>query len=151
MAIQRRKDGIQQTPETAVARFAASQIGLELAHAQVGAQDELKNLREPVRDLAQWQYESLPVGATVAEGWRVDGLIESPNDWATGWHVWDVLPDGTLMIAIAESVDRSVKGATERGNRPRGALGCIPDTATPPLSCFNASATPFGRRALPNS
>ena len=97
--------------ETATARFAASQIGLELAQARVGSQDELKNLREPVRDLAQWQYESLPVGATVAEGWRVDGLIESPNDWATGWHVWDVLPDGTVMIAIAESVDQSVKGA----------------------------------------
>ena len=52
--------------ESAAARFAASQIGLELAHASVGPQDHLKNLREPVRDLAQWQYESLPVGAVVA-------------------------------------------------------------------------------------
>jgi hypothetical protein len=97
--------------ESATARFAATQIGMELANASVGSQSDLKSLREPVRDLAQWQYESLPVGATVAEGWRVDGLIESPNDWATGWHVWDVLPDGTVMIAIAEAADRSIKGA----------------------------------------
>ena len=97
--------------ESATARFAASQIGMELSHASIGAPSDLKSLREPIRELAQWQYESLPVGATVAEGWRVDGLIESPSDWATGWHVWDVLPDGTVMIAIAEAADRSVKGA----------------------------------------
>jgi hypothetical protein len=97
--------------EPAVARFAASQLALELTHASLDSPADLKSLRTPIRDLAQWQYESLPVGASVAPGWRVDGLIESPNDWATGWHVWDVLPDGTLMIAIAEAVDRSTKGA----------------------------------------
>lgn len=97
--------------EPALAKFAASQLALELAHAAVDSRAELKDLRTPIRDLAQWQYESLPVGACVAPGWRVDGLIESPHDWATGWHVWDVLPDGTLMIAIAEAVDGSAKGA----------------------------------------
>jgi hypothetical protein len=97
--------------ESTTARFAAALIGFELSRAssEVGVAD--KSAKEPVRDLAQWQYESLPVGATLADGWRADGLIESPNDWATGWHFWDVLPDGTLMISIAEAVDRSVKGA----------------------------------------
>jgi hypothetical protein len=38
-------------------------------------------------------------------------MIESPQAWATGWHAWDVLPDGSLMLAIAEAVDSSIKGA----------------------------------------
>lgn len=97
--------------ESAAARFAASQIGLELEHLSYVGQSVTKDDGEPLRDLAQWQYESLPIGSVVAEGWRVDGLIESPNDWAIGWHVWDVLPDGTIMISLAEAVDRSVKGA----------------------------------------
>ncbi len=97
--------------ESAVARFAAAQVAIVLASASTACRDEGVEAREPLQDLAQWQYESLPIGASVAEGWRVDGLIESPNDWATGWHVWDVLPDGTVMIAIAEAVDPTVKGA----------------------------------------
>ena len=47
----------------------------------------------------------------LADGWRVDGMIESPESWGTGWHHWDVLPDGTLMIAIAEAADPTAKGA----------------------------------------
>lgn len=97
--------------QAVTAKFAANQLGWELAQACHGIQKDRKQLREPVLDLAQWQYEALPVGSMVAEGWRVDGLIESPNDWATGWHAWDVLPDGSVMIAIAEAVDPSVKGA----------------------------------------
>lgn len=99
-----------RSAESAVARFAAAQVAMDLAVASTARGGNIE-AREPLQDLAQWQYESLPIGATVAEGWRVDGLIESPNDWATGWHVWDVLPDGTVMIAIAEAVDRTVKGA----------------------------------------
>lgn len=53
-------------------------------------------------EFAQWQYISLPAAATLADGWRADGWIESNMPWVTGWHAWDVLPDGTIMIAMAD-------------------------------------------------
>ncbi len=95
---------------SAAARMAASQLSLELSQAR-REQQERKYVDQPVRDLSQWQFESLPVGAKLAEDWRADGMIESPRCWATGWHTWDVLPDGTLMLAIAEAEDSSAKGA----------------------------------------
>jgi hypothetical protein len=64
-----------------------------------------------VRDIAEWQYQGLPIGTRLAEHWRVDGMIESPSDWATGWHTWDVLPDGSLMMAMAEAADPTIMGA----------------------------------------
>ena len=98
--------------ETAAARMAAAKLSLELAHASISGSDvSVRREETPIRDVAQWQFESLPVGASLAPDWKVDGMIESPNPWATGWHQWDVLPDGTLMMAIAESVDGSVRGA----------------------------------------
>ncbi len=98
--------------ESAAARMAASQLAFELQHAARSKQRELQRQEAiAVRDLAEWQFQGLPIGATLAEGWRVDGMIESPNAWATGWHAWDVLPDGSLLLAIAEAVDSSVTGA----------------------------------------
>ncbi|MGB1925629.1 MAG: SpoIIE family protein phosphatase, partial [Rubripirellula sp.] len=97
--------------ETTVVELSASEIGERLRRASA-AKESVNELRhEPAQDLAQWQFESLPVGSLVASGWRVDGLLESPRPWATGWHLWDILPDGTLMIVLAEAVDDSVKGA----------------------------------------
>ncbi len=98
--------------EAAAARLVATAIGLELASASnrrdASSQKETTSV---IRDVASWQQQSMPVGAMLAKRWRVDGMIESPRDFATGWHTWDVLPDGTLMLAIAEAVDRSVMGA----------------------------------------
>ena len=83
----------------------------ELAHAW--DRDDTRPSADPaaIEDVSQWQYESLPIGAALADDWRVDGMIESPRRWATGWHTWDILPDGSLMLAIAEAVDPSAKGA----------------------------------------
>lgn len=64
----------------------------------------------PVRAVAQWQYQTLPVGAEIAPGWKADGMIDSPSDHAVGWHTWDVLPDGMMAIAMAESIDLTIKG-----------------------------------------
>lgn len=97
--------------ETTIAEMSAAEIGdrLQKASSEKQLVNELRH--EPAQDLAQWQYEALPVGSLVASGWRVDGLLESPKTWASGWHLWDILPDGTLMIVLAEAVDDSVKGA----------------------------------------
>lgn len=97
--------------ETAAARMAAAQLSLELSHAPMVRTESKRLDSEPIRDMAAWQFDTLPIGVELADGWRVDGMIESPQPWATGWHDWDVLPDGTLMLAIAEAVDDSVKGA----------------------------------------
>ena len=97
--------------ETTVAELSASEIGERLKQASAEKQSVHELRHEPAQELAQWQFESLPVGSLVASGWRVDGLLESPRPWATGWHLWDILPDGTLMVVLVEAVDDSVKGA----------------------------------------
>ncbi len=97
--------------DTAAARLAASKLSLQLATAATGDDPGRNHSGVAVADIAQWQYESLPIGSNLAEGWHVDGMIESKNDWATGWHAWDILPDGTLMLVVAEAVETSTRGA----------------------------------------
>ena len=96
--------------QKAVARLAASQLTLLLRRPEAEHLVQGKS-ESPIQDIATWQFESLPVGSSLADGWCVDGMIESGQPWATGWHHWDVLPDGTMMLAIAEAVDKSAKGA----------------------------------------
>lgn len=96
----------------AIAQLASSQITLELTNAaQARSEERHQKSTEAIRDVAAWQYSSLPVGNHLAPGWFVDGMIESPNKWSIGWHAWDVLPDGSLMIAMAETTDQRAGGA----------------------------------------
>ena len=98
--------------DNAAARMASTQLALQLELAKTKHNESLKKkAAELLRDIAQWQFMSLPAGTKLADGWLVDGMIESPKDWAIGWHTWDVLPDGTLMMAMAEAEDRSLAGA----------------------------------------
>ena len=98
--------------DAAAARLASTQLALQLELAHARNEESLqRQTTDVLRDMAQWQYMSLPVGSKLADGWLPDGMIESPNDWAIGWHTWDVLPDGTLMIAMAEAEDQSLAGA----------------------------------------
>ena len=97
--------------ESAVARLVANNLSLLLRQASQSDIFDEKDPDQSVQAIAQWQFESLPVGSVLADDWRVDGMIESPQAWATGWHHWDVLPDGTLMLAIAEAADSTAKGA----------------------------------------
>tara|TARA_R110002049_G_scaffold285698_2_gene466797 strand:- start:1495 stop:3063 length:1569 start_codon:yes stop_codon:yes gene_type:complete len=94
------------------ARMAAAQLATELAGAVVDRRPTLRRQADQaIRDIANWQYEGLPAGTVLAEGWMVDGMIESAQPWATGWHHWDMLPDGTMVLAIAEAVEKSMSGA----------------------------------------
>lgn len=97
--------------ESAIARLVATNLSLLLRQAPQADIFDNPQPHQAIQEIAQWQYESLPVGSVLAEGWRVDGMIESSESWATGWHHWDVLPDGTLMIAIAEATNRTTTGA----------------------------------------
>lgn len=95
----------------AAARMAASHVARELSFATVQSSRAAQRSLPEVRDIAAWQHRSLPQGTALAADWGVDGMIESPRPWAIGWHTWDVLPDGTLLIAIAEAVEDSITGA----------------------------------------
>ena len=96
----------------AIAKMASQLITLLLSEASQSRRDEqAQTSRHALRDLSEWQHASLPIGSVLAEGWHVDGMIESPHPWAIGWHAWDVLPDGTVMLAIAEAVEQSAAGA----------------------------------------
>jgi hypothetical protein len=66
---------------------------------------------DEVSDVAQWQFQALPIGTEIARDWKVDGMIESPHNFAIGWHTWDVLPDGSISMAIAEAVAADITGA----------------------------------------
>jgi hypothetical protein len=98
--------------QEAIARMAAGSIAVQLQHVAAGSADTPTNAPAGgIEDMAQWQFAGLPMGSQLASDWRVDGMVESPQDWATGWHAWDVLPDGSLMVAMAEAIDSSTAGA----------------------------------------
>lgn len=98
--------------ESAAVRLVTTQLSTMLSQAAADTTPTgSAPSNEAISEVAQWQFEALPIGAHLADGWRVDGMIESPQAWATGFHNWDVLPDGTLMLVIAEAVDDSAKGA----------------------------------------
>ncbi|MEM8669688.1 MAG: SpoIIE family protein phosphatase [Planctomycetota bacterium] len=97
--------------EASAARMASSHLSLELTYASLPDVESRRSSAGPMTDIANWQFESLPIGTKLAPEWRVDGMVESPRSWAGGWHTWDVLPDGTLMLALAESSDPTAKGA----------------------------------------
>ncbi|TWT55047.1 Stage II sporulation protein E (SpoIIE) [Rubripirellula amarantea] len=67
--------------------------------------------RAELAEVAAWQIQTLPIGAAIAADWKADGMIDSPRDYAIGWHLWDVLPDGSLAFAIAEACEADVSGA----------------------------------------
>ncbi|MEM9828418.1 MAG: SpoIIE family protein phosphatase [Planctomycetota bacterium] len=109
---------------SAAARLAASAVRCTLtryqnAHSAAAneANDEApirlagSATHDVVADVSRFQYLSLPSGTRLASDWAIDGMLESPRDWATGWHDWDILPDGTFMLAMADSDDESITGA----------------------------------------
>lgn len=97
---------------SAIAQMAASQIALQLSEAVQNRTEETnRKPAESISDVAAWQFAALPVGNHLARGWFVDGMIESPNALSTGWHQWDVLPDGSLVLAMAETSEDRAAGA----------------------------------------
>ena len=115
----------------AAAKIAAANIGLHLQQVATLKRPTEKKPSQGISQLANWQMASLPTGTQLAPGWRVDGMLESDQAWATGWHNWDVLPDGTMMIAIAEAEERSAAAAMT-ATVARAALTCLLYTSPSP-------------------
>ena len=83
--------------------------------------------------LGSHQLRSLPMAGRIAPGWHVDGMIESNLPFVDGWHLWDIMPDGTLALAIAEMVRRD--GVDHRGyqtHRITPSLATMPPAASMP-------------------
>ena len=98
--------------DAAVARLLAGQVtALLTSETKTAPTPAAAEAKFAIEEIANWQYRLLPSANELAPGWRVDGMIDSPNNWAVGWHSWDILPDGTLILAIAEAHDHSIAGS----------------------------------------
>lgn len=98
--------------QASIAKMVSHQITMELTEAaRLRTEAKSSSSVKAMGEICDWQYSSLPVGNRLSPGWFVDGTIESPKPWAIGWHAWDVLPDGSLMIAMAEADSAGADGA----------------------------------------
>ena len=89
--------------DAASARLAAEAIATMLGGTQaIEDASPAAGRVDAIAELAEYQLLQMPRGASLTPQWRVDGMIETPQRFATGWHTWDVLPDGTLMMAMAD-------------------------------------------------
>lgn len=94
------------------AQLAALSIASELSRAALHRERSHWNLSSTsIKNVTQWQLRQLPPAMELAPGIVVDGWTESAVPWARSWHAWDVLPDGTISLAIAEASLREMDGA----------------------------------------
>jgi len=103
----------------AAAQLAALSLASELARASLHRERAKWNVTSTsIKAATQWQMRQLPPAMELAPGVVLDGWTESPRPWARSWHAWDVLPDGTIALALAEShlkgMDAAMIAATAR-------------------------------------
>lgn len=96
----------------AAATLGASAVAAELARAKLARkQHHLSVTSGSLKTVTQWQMRQLPPAVEIAPGLLVDGWTESPRPWACSWHAWDVLPDGTVALSLAEAEQENLDGA----------------------------------------
>jgi phosphoserine phosphatase RsbU/P len=96
----------------ASAQLAATAIAGELAKFKMSRQRHRWSVTSnSIQTAAQWQMRQLPPAMELAPGYFVDGWTESSRPWACSWHSWEVLPDGTIAIALAEAEETQLDGA----------------------------------------
>ena len=101
-----------ESHDGAAAALAAASIGGELARTKLSRkQKRWAASHQAIQHVAQWQMRQLPAAMEIASGYLVDGWTESPRPWACSWHSWDILPDGTIALAIAEAEQSGLDGA----------------------------------------
>ncbi len=95
----------------AAAQVAALAVSTELARAALQRErSQCKLTNQTIKSASQWQLRQLPPAVELAPGIKVDGWTEAPTAWSTSWHAWDVLPDGTIAIALAEAASKEFDG-----------------------------------------
>ena len=96
----------------AAAQLASAAIASELAKSKLSRQRHRWNVSSnSIQAAAQWQMRQLPPAMEIAPNYVVDGWTESPRPWACSWHAWEILPDGTIAIALAETEQSQLDGA----------------------------------------
>lgn len=96
----------------AAAQLASTAIASELAKSKMSRQRHRWNVSSnSIQTVAQWQMRQLPPAMEIAPKFFVDGWTESPRAWASSWHAWEILPDGTIAIAMAEAEQSQLDGA----------------------------------------
>lgn len=96
----------------AAAQLASTAIASELAKSKLSRQRHRWNVSSnSIQTAAQWQMRQLPPAVEIAPKFFVDGWTESPRAWACSWHAWEILPDGTIAIAMAEAEQTQLDGA----------------------------------------
>jgi len=94
------------------AQLASIAIACELSRSSLVRERAKWNMTTTaISTTSQWQLRQLPPAMELAPGIAVDGWTESPRPWARSWHAWDVLPDGSISLAIAEASLREMDGA----------------------------------------
>ncbi len=92
--------------QTAI-RVAADRIALELQQAVARSnQRTLTKQKAMFRNGARWQHRGLPSDTPLAPDWKTAGWIDAPTSMSRTWHQWDVLPDGTLAVALGQALDK---------------------------------------------
>lgn len=96
----------------AAAQLAAAAIASDLARAKLNRERHRWALSSnTLQSATQWQMQQLPPAMQLAPGYFVDGWTESPRPWACSWHAWDILPDGTISLALAQAEASQLCGA----------------------------------------
>lgn len=96
----------------AAAQLASAAIASELAKSKMLRQRHRWNVSSnSIQTAAQWQMRQLPPAMELAPKYFVDGWTESPRAWACSWHAWEILPDGTIALAMAEAEQTQLDGA----------------------------------------
>ncbi len=98
--------------DAAATQLAALSLASELSRAALHRERAKWNVTSTsIKSATQWQMRQMPPAMELAPGIVVDGWTESPRPWARSWHAWDVLPDGSIALAIAEADLRELDGA----------------------------------------
>jgi phosphoserine phosphatase RsbU/P len=101
------------------AQLASMAVAAELSRSALSRERAKWNVTTTsIKSATQWQMRQLPPAMELAPNIVVDGWTESPRPWARSWHAWDVLPDGSISLAIGEAalkeMDAAMVAATAR-------------------------------------
>ncbi|MEM6688785.1 MAG: SpoIIE family protein phosphatase [Planctomycetota bacterium] len=99
--------------DAAAVRLAGRSLSQTLIQAAAGEHAKAHDVTQlassdALRGIGQWQLNTLPVGSRLTDELSADGMLMSPNSYASGWHTWDVLPDGMIAMAAAEMSDTGI-------------------------------------------
>ena len=114
------KEGRTFSPrDQRAAKLASQLLARELTFDRMQQRSQIASKAvRPLRAASAWQERQQPLAQSPAPGWDVSGWTETPLALAGSWFHWDILPDGSLALVIAEArgtgYDAAMMAATAR-------------------------------------